>query len=117
MSLQENYLNNTNTDTDVNPLQFAEFKMEEALSKEVCVRNKLGLHARPAAMLAKEAAKFDSEIWLSMESNEADAKSVLDILSLAAGQGRELLIKAVGNDALNALKHLEKLFQAGFEEE
>ena len=91
--------------------------MEEALSKEVFVRNKMGLHARPAAMLAREAAKFNSAVMLSMDSNEVDAKSVLDILSLAAAQGSQLQIKATGRDASDALEHLEKLFQFGFEEE
>ena len=115
MPLQENNLDHTLI--EANPLQFVECKMEDALCKEVCVRNKMGLHARPAAMLAKEAAKFDSEIIISMASSEVDAKSVLDILSLAAGQGSELQLKAKGSDASEALNHLEQLFQAGFEEE
>jgi phosphocarrier protein len=115
MSLQEKQIDNICI--DFNPLQFVEYKMEDALCKEVCVRNKMGLHARPAAMLAKEAAKFDSEIILALDNNEVDAKSVLDILSLAAGQGSELQIKASGMDAPDALEHLEKLFQSGFEEE
>ncbi|MFO8032841.1 MAG: HPr family phosphocarrier protein [Desulfohalobiaceae bacterium] len=84
--------------------------------KEVFVRNELGLHARPAAQLAQEAGRFTSHINLVVDGMEVDAKSVLDILSLAAAQGKSVLLRAFGPDAENAVTHLEKFFQDGFGE-
>ncbi len=77
---------------------------------EVCVLNEQGLHARPAAKLAQEAQKFASDIRLVMGDQSVDAKSVLDILSLAAGRGCGLEILAQGEDAREALVHLEAVF-------
>lgn len=85
-------------------------------SSQVFIRNELGLHARPAAILAKEAGKFDASIQLVLDNAEVDAKSVLDILSLAAVQGTTMTIKADGPDAETAVAHLERFFQDGFGE-
>ncbi|MFP4391390.1 MAG: HPr family phosphocarrier protein [Desulfohalobiaceae bacterium] len=84
--------------------------------KEVFVRNELGLHARPAAQLAQEAGRFASHINLIMDGMEVNAKSVLDILSLAAAPGRSVVLRALGPDAEKAVTHLEKFFQDGFGE-
>ncbi len=86
------------------------------IEKEVYVRNELGLHARPAAQLAQEAGKFASNINLIVDGTEVNAKSVLDILSLAAVQGKTVLLRAFGPDAEKAVIHLEKIFQNGFGE-
>ena len=75
-------------------------------ARQVCVRNELGLHARPAARLAQEAQKFDADISLVQGEQEVDAKSILDILSLAAGRGCTLTVKTRGEDAGQALEHL-----------
>lgn len=85
-------------------------------SSQVYIRNELGLHARPAAILAKEAGKFDSTIQLILEDSAVDAKSVLDILSLAAVQGKTITIQAAGPDAQTAVSHLERFFLEGFGE-
>ena len=77
---------------------------------EVCVLDEMGLHARPAARLAQEAQKFESDVQLVRDEQFVDAKSVLDILSLAAGQGCGLLIHAEGEDAPEALKSLVAFF-------
>ncbi len=82
------------------------------LVRQVCVLNEQGLHARPAAKLAQEAQKFSASIYLQAEEQEVDAKSILDILSLAAGQGCGLTLKAAGNDAGEALDHLEQFFKS-----
>ncbi len=84
--------------------------------KEVIINNQLGLHARPAAMVAKEAAKYESEIKLVMEDIEVDAKSILDILTLAASQGKTIKVVARGKDAREAVDALEKIFLNGFGE-
>ena len=89
-------------------MEHGEFK------KEVYVRNELGLHARPAAQLAQEAGRFASNINLVMDGTEVNAKSVLDILSLAAIQGKTVVLRAFGPDAEKAVTHLERFFQNGF---
>lgn len=88
----------------------------DIISRRVCVANDLGLHARPAAMLAREAQKFSSRITLTNSDHEVDAKSILDILTLALGPGCNVEIKAQGDDAQNALEHLEQLFLNRFQE-
>ncbi len=86
------------------------------LKRRVCVVNELGLHARPAARLAQEAQKFSSRILLKIGPQEVDAKSILDILTLAARSGCNLEIMASGEDAAQALEHLAGLFRTKFQE-
>ncbi len=88
----------------------------DIISRRVCVANDLGLHARPAAMLAREAQKFSSRITLTNSDHEVDAKSILDILTLALGPGCNVEIRAQGDDAEHALEHLEQLFLNRFQE-
>lgn len=90
---------------------------EESKTREVILRNKWGLHARPAAKLAQEAQKFDSDIKLGLDGREVDAKSILDVLTLAASGGTRLQIVAAGSDAERALAHLSGLFASRFEED
>lgn len=84
---------------------------------EVRVANELGLHARPAAKLAKEAQRFESAIYLEADGQEVDAKSILDILTLAAPQGGRMTIRAEGDDAAEALANIIRLFESRFAEE
>lgn len=86
----------------------------DAVVLPVCVLNEQGLHARPAAVLAREAQKFASEIKVSLNGEVVDAKSILDLLTLAAGHGATLEIRADGPDAGDAAAHLARLFQARF---
>ena len=85
-----------------------------AQSVSVCVLNDQGLHARPAARLAQEAQQFDADIRLVLQDVQVDAKSILDILTLAAGQGTVLELRAQGPDAHQALNRLSKMFKARF---
>ncbi|WP_350343381.1 HPr family phosphocarrier protein [Proteinivorax tanatarense] len=76
---------------------------------KVKVINESGLHARPASLFVKEAGKFEAEITVVKDDKEVNAKSIMGIMSLGAGKGSELTIKADGDDekeALNALKEL-----------
>ncbi len=91
--------------------------MLERVRKEFTVGNALGLHARPATMLAKLASGFQSEIWLIREGEAVDAKSALAILMMAAGQGTMLAVEAVGADAACAIVALDELFKGKFGEE
>lgn len=90
---------------------------ENAVCAQVRVANELGLHARPAARLAQEAQKFDSAIVLSTDSQQVDAKSILDILTLAAPRGCGLTIRASGGDARAAVERIAGLFRERFGEE
>lgn len=90
---------------------------EGLLSRKVIVANSHGLHARPAGMLAKEAQSFSSEITLVTDEQEVDAKSILDILTLAAGPGSHLEVRALGEDAVKALDAVCALFESRFGEE
>lgn len=90
---------------------------EGFLCRQVMVGNPHGLHARPAGRLAQEALGFKASISIVHDGQEVDAKSILDILTLAAGEGSSLEIRAVGDDAELALDTLEKLFVSRFEEE
>ena len=80
----------------------------------VRVLNEQGLHARPAARLSQEAQKFGCSIHLRHDGEAVDAKSILDILTMAAGHGSELELHADGPDALDALRHLRALFHNRF---
>ena len=80
------------------------------VEKIVHIRNELGLHARPAARLAQAAQRFHSRITLESEDLVADAKSILDILSLAAGRGSSLVLRCCGEDQEQAAEHLAAIF-------
>ncbi len=84
---------------------------------EICISldNEFGLHARPAAILAKEAQKFTSDIRLLSDGREVDAKSILDILTLAATNGSDLIVRASGKDAPEALRRIRELITGRFE--
>ena len=87
------------------------------VEKEIEVINKLGLHARPAAMLVQKASKFKSEIKLQKEDIEVNAKSILSVMMLAAEMGSFLIIKAQGEDEEQAMEAIAKLFEDKFGEE
>ena len=85
----------------------------QGVAKIVLVQGELGLHARPAAKLAQTAQQFHSRITLEYDDMVADAKSILDILSLAAGRGASLTLRCTGEDAVQAAESLEALFAHG----
>ena len=79
-------------------------------AKTILVRDELGLHARPAAKLAQAAQQYRSLITLEYDDMVVDAKSILGILSLAAGRGASLTLRCTGEDAMMAAEKLEVLF-------
>ena len=85
--------------------------------KVLTVRNRLGLHARPAALFVQEAAKFKSQIFVVKDGLQVNGKSVMGLMLLAAESGSKLTIKADGQDEAKALEALEKIFQRKFDEE
>ncbi len=78
--------------------------------------NKLGLHARAAAKLTHAASGFQSEIWLSRSGRRVNAKSIMGVMMLAAGQGTAVLIEAQGSDAEQAIGAILKLIADKFGE-
>jgi phosphocarrier protein HPr len=94
-----------------------DMETENAATGVVRVRNELGLHARPAARLAQEAQRFQSDIVLAVDGQEVDAKSILDVLTLAAPRGADLTIRASGQDARQAVDQLLVMFRNRFGED
>jgi phosphocarrier protein len=84
--------------------------------KIITVSNKMGLHARPAAMLVQTASKYQSSVKIIKDEFDIDAKSIMGIMALAAGQGSQLKFIADGPDENEVLSELESLFQSNFSE-
>ena len=85
--------------------------------KILTVRNRAGIHARPAALIAQTANKFASEIMLEKDSNSVNAKSIMGVITMAAGYNTTLTLKADGQDENEAAEAIYNLFEAKFEEE
>ena len=83
----------------------------------VVITNDLGLHARPAALVAKTAQRFSADITLAADNRQVDAKSILDILSLAAGKGTSLKVRGKGPDAEHCIRTIAGLVRVQFQEE
>ncbi|MGE5197128.1 MAG: HPr family phosphocarrier protein [Deltaproteobacteria bacterium] len=79
------------------------------LKKKLTVKNKQGLHARPAALFVQTANKFDSRITVRRDDEEVNGKSIMGILMLGAEQGTQIIVEAEGDDAHLAIKELEKI--------
>ena len=89
----------------------------QKLEKELTIVNRLGLHARPAAMFVRIASRHRAEIWVSKEGEEVNGKSIMGLMMLAAGQGSKLRIRCDGPEADKAMEELEELIKAGFNED
>jgi phosphocarrier protein len=81
------------------------------------IRNRLGLHARAAALLVKTANRFISEIALEKDGLEVNGKSIMGILMLAASKGSKITLKVEGEDSIQAIKVLGALIENKFGEE
>ena len=81
------------------------------------VRNKYGLHARPAAEFVKLASRFQSDIWVRKQDLEVNGKSIMGMMMLAAECGAEITIRASGSDADDAVEQLAGLVKNKFGEE
>ena len=84
--------------------------------KEFVVTNKLGIHARPAAMFVKVANRFECDIFVEKDGEKVNGKSIMGILTLAASKGSTIYIKASGEDASEAITELETLIENKFGE-
>ena len=87
------------------------------VTKELMVSNKLGIHARPAAMFVKVANRFACNVFVEKDGEKVNGKSIMGLMMLAAGPGCKLTILAEGNDASSAVDELEALLNRKFDEE
>lgn len=89
----------------------------DAMTRDLVVTNKLGIHARPAALFVKLANRFQSDIFIEKDGEKVNGKSIMGLLMLAAGQGSKLRLLAEGHDAPQALNELESLLKRNFDED
>mgnify|MGYP001191883114 FL=1 len=82
------------------------------IKKELVVKNKQGLHARPAALFVQIANKFDSRITVRHDDEEVNGKSIMGILMLGAEKGSSIIIEADGEDANLAMSELERIIMS-----
>lgn len=90
--------------------------MEPVKERTFTIKNKLGLHARAANMLVQAASNFQCTITVNKDGIEANAKSIMGLLLLAAGRGSKIVVRAEGKDAKEAIKEIGKLIEGKFGE-
>jgi len=90
---------------------------DSTLTRDFTVCNKLGIHARPAAMFVKIANRFTCDIFVEKDGEKVNGKSIMGLMMLAAGPGSKLTVHAEGNDASAALAELETLVKRKFDED
>jgi phosphocarrier protein len=87
------------------------------VTKDLVVINKLGIHARPAAMFVKIANRFQSEILVEKDGEKVNGKSIMGLMMLAAGPTSRIRVEASGEDAVQAVAEIEALIKRKFDEE
>jgi phosphocarrier protein len=86
------------------------------VEREVTIRNRTGLHTRPAATLVKLAAKYKSDFFIYKDGFQINGKSIIGVMTLAAEQGSKLILRFCGEDEEEAAKAIVELFEKGFDE-
>ena len=87
------------------------------IQRDFRISNSLGLHARPSAQLTQTASRFASEVWLSRNGRRVNAKSIMGVMMLAAGQGTIVTVDVDGPDEQAALDAVAALIESGFGED
>jgi phosphocarrier protein len=87
------------------------------ISREFTISNKLGLHARPSAQITQTATRFRSEVYIAKGARRVNAKSIMGVMMLAAGQGSVVVVDADGPDEAEAVEALGELIRSGFNED
>jgi phosphotransferase system HPr (HPr) family protein len=85
--------------------------------KRLEIKNKLGLHARAAALLVQTINRFSAQVTVANDGRVADGRSIMGVLTLAAAQGSKIQVEATGDDAEQAVKAIEKLVDKRFNEQ
>jgi phosphocarrier protein HPr len=90
---------------------------QQEITRDMVVTNKLGVHARPAALFVKTANRFDCEVLVEKDGETVNGKSIMGMMMLAAGPGSKLHVRASGEDAAQAVHELEALLKRKFDED
>ncbi len=88
----------------------------QPLTKELVVQNKMGIHARPAAMIVRITNKFKADVFVEKDEEQVNGKSIMGLMMLAAGKGSKVKFIATGDDAPQMLAELDALFTRKFDE-
>jgi phosphocarrier protein HPr len=88
----------------------------QPVTKELVVQNKMGVHARPAAMIVRITNKFKAEVFVEKDEEQVNGKSIMGLMMLAAGKGSKVKFIATGEDAPAMLAEIEALFARKFDE-
>lgn len=86
------------------------------IEKEIIVKNKTGIHTRPASKLVKLASKYKSQLFISRDGFQVNGKSIIGVMTLAAEQGCKLIFKFDGPDEVEAAEAIESLINNKFDE-
>ena len=89
---------------------------DDVKSRKLKIENEYGIHARPAALIVKEAARYTAEIYIEKNGNKVSCKSIMGLMTIEGYPGSWVTITAKGADAEDALDSLEALFVAKFNE-
>jgi phosphocarrier protein HPr len=87
------------------------------VERDIVIKNKTGLHARPAAVVVQKANEFNSTILLEKDEDRVNAKSIMGVMMLAAGEGSRIKIIAEGKDELEAVKVISALLESDIDSE
>lgn len=87
------------------------------VEKIVIVQNRAGIHARPAAIIAQTANKFESEVTLTRDDATVNAKSIMGVIAMGAGYNTQMTLTVSGPDESEAASVIEQLFNSKFEED
>ncbi|MBO7582732.1 MAG: HPr family phosphocarrier protein [Treponema sp.] len=87
------------------------------IEKILTVQNRAGIHARPAAIIAQTANKFEAEITLTRDDTSVNAKSIMGVIAMGAGYNTQMTMTVEGPDESEAAATIEALFESKFEEE
>ncbi len=85
--------------------------------KTTTIKNRAGIHARPAALIVQTASQFESNIYLEKETEKINAKSIMGIITLGASYKTDIVVSAEGSDETEAVDAIAALFEKKFEEE
>jgi phosphocarrier protein len=88
-----------------------------AVSKDLLIINKRGLHARASAKFVQMVERFTSEVWVTRGSETVGGRSIMGLMMLAAGPGTTIKVSAIGPDAEQAIKAITELVESKFNEE
>jgi phosphocarrier protein len=88
----------------------------KVVTRNLVVQNKMGIHARPAAMIVRITNRFQSEVFFEKDDEQVNGKSIMGLMMLAAGRGSKLKLVANGNDATQLADEVAALFERKFDE-